>query len=363
MRAISQFAAAVIFSIAAAAHSSPGTISAYSSQAIPREIGKYAKDVTWSAQDTLLVATELGIYRLPIAAGPSAEIIKSVPVPNGLTEPTALSSDGKSVSAVSYYSLSRFALRLSDRKRLVAQRGVSLIPMDISVFGGRSCVVGFVPNPPLEAQKDVAVWCGGPSDFWAEFTPLHYLHSEHARDLFRNAPGEFGGRVAVEPDGSVDVITFVQPGVFRYGSDGKLKEVLGQSSDELVLESIKEIRTRFASDLENRYRLLLNAQPIIDDLVVTPAGPAILVRLADKDRIHWELWYPLRGGGIGDRIRLGIERIGPYGHLRCDVRGSEMACVGSQPPRNEASAAKTAQAWSRLWLFHLPSTKSLTASR
>jgi hypothetical protein len=356
--AISQFAAGALLGIGAAAHFSPGAISAYSSRAIPLEIGKYAKDVTWSAPDTLLIATELGIYRLPIAAGPSAEIIKGVPVPNGLPDPTALSSDGKSVSAVSYYSTSRFALRLSDRKRLVAQRGTSLIPMDISVFGGRSCVVGFMPNPPLKAQKDVAVWCGAPSDFWSELVPLHYLHSEHAGDLFRDSPGEFGGRVAVEPDGSIDVITSVQPGVFRYGSDGKLKEVLGQSIDELVLESIKELRTRFASDLENRYRLLLNAQPIIDDLVVTPAGPAILVRLADKARIRWELWYPLPSGGIGNRIRLGIERIGPYGHLRCDVRGSEMACVGSQPPRAEASVAKTAQAWPHLWLFHLPAKAS-----
>jgi hypothetical protein len=361
-------AAACFLVITPVAQSTPGTVSAYSNRAIPLEIGKNAKDITWSGADALLVATELGIYRMPIAAGLPAEIIKGISVPDGLPEPTALSSDGKVVSAISFYTFSRYALRLADRKRLVAQRGISLIPMDIAVFGSRSCVLGFVPNPALEAQKDVAVWCGGPSDFWTELKPIHYLHNEHARDLFRESPGELGGRIAVEPDGTVDVITSVQPGVFRYGGDGKLREILGQSIDDLVLESIKEIKTKFASDLENRYRLLLNAQPIIDDLVVTPAGPAILVRLADKDKIHWELWYPLRSGGVGERIRLGIDRIGPYGHLRCDVRGSDMACAGSQPPRSEASVTKTAQAWPHLWLFHLPSKpvaarKPVTASR
>ena len=348
--------------IASSAQSSPGTISAYVSRAIPLEIGRNAKDVTWSATDALLIATELGIYRLPIGAGLPAEVIKGISVPDGLPEPTALSSDGKWVSAISSHSYSGFALRMADRKRLVAQRSLRLIPMDIGVFGGRSCVLGFAPNPSMEAQKGVAVWCGGPSDSWAELKPLHYLHSEHARDLFRSSPGELGGRIAVEPDGSVDVITSAETGVFRYDNDGKLKEVLGQSTDDLVLESMKEILTRFAADLENRYRLLLNAQPIVDDLVVTPSGPAIVVRLADGDKIHWELWYPLRSGGIGDRIRLGIERIGPYGHLRCDARGKEMACVGSLPPANEASTAKTAQAWPHLWLFHLPG-KSTSPNR
>jgi len=343
-----------LFGIASSAQSSSGTISAYLSRAIPFGIGRNAKDVTWSTTDALLVATEVGIYRLPIRAGVSAEIIKGVPVPDGIPVPTALSSDGKWVSAISFYSNSSFALRIADRKRLVAQRSLRLIPMDIAVFGSRSCVLGFAPDAPTQSQKDGAVWCGGPSDSWPELKPLHYLHSEHARDLFRNSPGELGGRIVVEPDGSVDVITSAEPGVFRYGSNRQLKEVLGQSIDDLVLESIKEIRTRFASDLENRYRLVLNAQPIIDDLVLTPVGPAILVRLADGDKIHWELWYPLRSGGIGDRIRLGIERIGPYGHLRCDARGAEMACVGSLPPRNEASLTKTAQAWPHLWVFHLP---------
>jgi hypothetical protein len=345
--------ACLAVSTATAAQALSRTITAISGHALPATIGKNVLDVSWSGSDTLLVATDQGVYGVAVAGGIPRELIKGVSLPDGLPQPTSLSSDGKWVSAISAVSNGGFALRLADQKRLLAQHSIRLIPTDVAVRGSRSCVLGYAPAPPMEAQQDVAAWCGGSSDSWAELKPLHHLHSKHAQDLFRSAIWPFGGRIVIEADGTVDVITSVQPGVFRYGADGKLREVLGQSTDDLVLEAMKEISTKFASDMENRYRLLLNAQPIIDDLVVTPTGPAILVRVADGNKIHWELWYPLQSGGVGDRVRLGIERIGPYGHLRCDARGSDMACVGSMPPRNEASVAKTAQAWPHLWLFKL----------
>jgi hypothetical protein len=355
-----------VLSATTAALASPATITAYSEHSLPPSIGKYAFDLSWSGRDAFLIATDLGIYRVPVSGGVPTEVIKRAPLPDGLPDPTALSSDGQSVSAISWHSNGGFALRLVGQKRLRAQRSLKLIPMDVAVSGSHSCVIGFAPNPLSEELKDVAAWCGGVSDSWPELKPLHFLHNDHARDLLRSALGPFGGRVAIEPDGTVDVITSVQPGLFRYGADGKLKEVLGRSIDDLVIESMKEIQGRFAADLENRYRLILNTQPLIEDLVVTPKGPAIVVRLAEGDKIRWELWYPLRSGGVGERIRLGIDRIGPYGHLRCDTFGSDLACAGSLPPRNEASIAKTAQAWPHVWIFHLPPKTPktpLTASR
>jgi hypothetical protein len=354
---------AAVVTMATAALASPATITAYSERALPPSIGKYAHDLSWSGRGAFLIATDLGTFRLPLSGGAQAEVIKNVPLPDGLPDPSAISSDGHSASAISWDANGGFAFRLDTGKRLRAQRSIKLIPMDVALSGEHSCVVGFAPNPPSEELKDVAAWCGGVSDSWPELKPLHFLHNDHARELFRSAAAPFGGRVVIEPDGTVDVITSVQPGVFRYSADGKLKEVLGQSIDDLVIESMKEIRGRFAMDLENRYRLLLNAQPLIEDLVATPKGPAIVVRLAEGDKIHWELWYPLRSGGVGERIRLGIDRIGPYGHLRCDTLGSNLACTGSQPPRNEASVAKTAEAWPHVWIFHLLTKAPLSARR
>lgn len=340
-----------------AAAAVPVPMTAYAHHSLPPSVGKFARDLSWAGTQ-LLVATESGVFSVAPLGGPAKPVIPGQPAPYGISAPSAIASDGKWVSAISWTSNSGFSERLADHKRLVAQRSVRLIAMDLAVRGDRTCVVGYAPSPPVADQTDVATWCGGPSDSWQELKPLHRIHHSRALKVFRDADPYFGGRVAIEPNGTVDVITGVEAGVFRYGPDGRLNEVLGKGVDDLVLASMGDIRGRFAADIENRYRLLLNAQPIIDDLVATPAGPAIVVRLADHDRIHWELWYPLSSGGIGTRIRLGIERIGPYGHLRCDAQGDRLACVGSLPPQKEAGIAKTAQAWPHLWLFQIPSTVS-----
>lgn len=347
-------AAACFLSAAAAAAPATTILVPYSDRRLPAAAGKYVKDVTWLREGVILIATESGVYSVGVRSGDPVAIINGTPAPDGLPEPSALSSDGKVVAAISWDSNSGFALRLADHKRLVAQRSLKLIPMDVAISGERACYLGFMPHPPSEALKDVAAWCGGPSDSWAELKPLHDLRDAKAGSDFRETFAPFGGRMVMEPDGTIDVITSVQPGVFRYGAGGKLKEVRGRSVEELVFVAQREIQTRFASDLENRYRLLLNAQALIDDLVATPDGPAILVRLAKGDKVTWELWYPSAAGGVSARIRLGIERIGPYGHLRCESRVSDLACVGSLPPRAEASVARTAQAWPHVLLFKLP---------
>ena len=149
------------------------------------------------------------------------------------------------------------------------------------------------------------------------------------------------GAIALDADGSLTVITSSEPGVFRYAPDGTLIQKSGESFDELVITAMREIPARFAGDIAGRYRLLLNTQPTIDDLVLTPRGPAIVVRIAEKERIRWELWWPRADGRAAPPTRLGIEPAGPQEHLRCDARGASLACVaakGSTP---------------HLWIFEL----------
>ena len=162
------------------------------------------------------------------------------------------------------------------------------------------------------------------------------------------------GAIALADDGSLSVITAVEPGVFRYGPDGKLIETLGRSFDELVLPMTSELRTRFAGDVDGRYHLLLNKQPILEDLVLTPRGPAIVVRIAEKGRTRWELWWPRADGRTVPPTRLGIDRIGPFGHVHCDARGTALACVGSKPDPKKAADFRVSEHVPYLWIFELP---------
>jgi hypothetical protein len=99
---------------------------------------------------------------------------------------------------------------------------------------------------------------------------------------------------------------------------------------------------------------VLNTQPILEDLVLTPRGPALVVRIAEKERVRWELWWPRSDGRSVPPTKLGIDRIGPYGHLQCDARGRLLACVGSKPDRKQAADFDQSELAPYLWIFELP---------
>jgi hypothetical protein len=97
-----------------------------------------------------------------------------------------------------------------------------------------------------------------------------------------------------------------------------------------------EINFRYSADVAGRYREIVNRQPFGEDLIATPDGPAIVVRLAHDDRIEWELWYP-NAERLERRVKLGISRRGPYGHISCDARGRDLACVYQSPETADAA--------------------------
>ena len=323
-----------------------GILAPRSAIPLPASVGHYASDVAWENADAVLLTTNSGMHRYALRTRASERLISTAPLPDGVPDPTSLSSDGVSVKVTSVISMGGYSMRLSDRKRLNAQR-IRLLPLDVAVRGERACLLAL----EMRKRTNEAVFCGKINEFWSKFAPVHRLSSGEA--LFRHAIDRQAGAIALGEDGSLTVITSAEPGVFRYTPDGTLLEKSGQSFDELVLTAMREIPARFAADIAGRYRLLLNTQPTIDDLVLTPRGPAIVVRIAEKERIRWELWWPRADGRTVPPTRLGIDRIGPYGHLRCDARGTSLACVGSLPSAKTAAGLSSEHA-PHLWIFEPP---------
>ena len=62
----------------------------------------------------------------------------------------------------------------------------------------------------------------------------------------------------------------------------------------------------------------------------------------------WELWYP-EAEDVRWRVQLALRRPGPFGHLRCDVRQNQLACILDQPSDARSPAAGPAS----LYVFHL----------
>ena len=315
---------------------------------LPPAIGRYAGDVAWENAGALLIVSDKGVQRYSLGKRAIERLVPTTPLPDGLPDPEAVSSDGASLVTISHFSAGGHIMRLSDRKRLGAMR-VLLLPLGVAVRGQRTCLLGFRMN----AETDEAVWCGPVDKSWLNYKPVHRLTTGKA--AFRHSYSfASAGAVALAGDGSLFVVTSVEPGVFHYAPDGTLIETLGRSFDELVRPATRELRSRFAGDVHGRYRLLLNTQPTIEDLVLTPRGPAIVVRIAEKERVRWELWWPRADGRTVAPTRLGNDRIGPFGHLRCDARGTALACVGSRPDRKQAADYRTSEFVPYLWIFELP---------
>jgi hypothetical protein len=130
-------------------------------------------------------------------------------------------------------------------------------------------------------------------------------------------------------------MTEAEPGIYRYSASGKLLKVLGSELKQLVLDTT-ELVARYGEreELTNRYAKLINLQPTVEDLVSTPLGLAVLVRVAGRERIGWQLWYVEQAGR--PRTVLLPGRVGPLGHMRCEARDARMACVGSFPRAEDA---------------------------
>jgi len=326
-----------------------------SSHRLPKILGDEVRDVAWLDEGSLLLASNRGVFRYVLKTGAVKEVLAGVPVPEGLSEPMAIATDGETLEAVSPYSSGTFALRLKDHKRLLAQQSHKVIASDVAVRGARVCFLGFAGASFGDVTSTTAVFCGGFGDSWAELKPLHTIHAgPAAATIYRASVPPYAGSIVIEPDGVIDVITSAESGVYRYSPAGSVIGVLGSRLNELVLDNAEDIIKQYAVDVDKRYRALLNMRATTDGLVATPDGPAIVVRLAAHDVIHWELWYPEVAGGATRRFGLGIERQGPFGHLRCNTRGDRMACVGSAPDAADAVNPRKSEASPTLWLFRFP---------
>ena len=322
---------------------------------LPDDIGPSIRDVAWRGRDTLLFATNQGVFSYTLAPpGRAAKVLPAVPIPDGVREPRSIDTDDRLAIVTSPMPPSGYVWATKDNERVIAQTSAELSVSQSAIFGKTLCVMAANLRATANEQKSGSVWCGNVDQGWSTFKPVHRIRSgDAAVDRWRRAILHHGGSIARAGDGSFYVVTAAEPGVFHYSTEGRLLDVTGTNLEDLVLTDMRDLAAKFGMDIENRYRLMLNTQPTIDDLVVTPEGPAIVVRLADKTKVRWELWYTDRDGGAKKRVHLMADRPGPYGHLRCDANGDSLACIGSLPPASEAAVVEKAQRHPTVWVFKL----------
>jgi hypothetical protein len=287
-----------------------------------------ASGVAWVDADRVAVAGPDGVRLFAPATKKWTDLIPPLPVPEGLPDPLSVSSDGKSLIASNSFLRAQYALRLSDRKRLLARSSSTFMVLDAAIAGDRLFVLGWPTGPRGAANPDgIAVWSGDVSPYFQKLLPFHRIQGgPKSVDFFNDSIAPIGGSISVERDGTVDVVTAAEPGIYQYDATGRLLRVVGSGLDELVQPQMHDINFTYSSDELARYRKVINARPSIEDLVATADGPAIVVRIAREGNIEWELWYP-SASRTRARLKLGVSRKGPFGHMSCDARSRELVCV------------------------------------
>jgi hypothetical protein len=335
-----------LLNFAAAALFAAATLQPVETSVLDRSCGDRVSAVAWASDDELLLASVSGVTRYSIERHACSPFISPQEPPNGISHVFNVASDGRSVVAFAL-PVSQYAARLPDGARLFARRRPDFLVSDLAVRGGNLFVLGFrgYEKPKL---PETAVWRGPVSSDWSGLTPLHRLTTQDALMIFRHSVPGMLGSIAVGGDGTLYVITSSEAGVFRYRADGTPLPPLGGDLTDLVIKQMPELYFNYRTDEIGRYRQVLNRQPIADDLVVTPDGPAILVRRATGNTLQWELWYPA-ARGVTATMALAPSGKGPTGHMRCDARGSRLACVLRRPLDRDSS-----EQLASLYLFQLP---------
>ncbi|MCU1244181.1 MAG: hypothetical protein JWN02_91 [Acidobacteria bacterium] len=311
-----------------------------------RDVGLRTYGVAWGDERTLLLATFDGVKRYDLRTGKSTTAVSGAEVPAGIPAPSNVAADPATAIAFND-QFGEYAFRLADGARVLGRRSHDFQILDAAVRGRFFYFLGFRTGE--KASPVTAIWrveLGAP---WSNAVPLYAIRDVDAAEVLYTSLPPQGGSLAVEPDGTVDAVIAGEAGVIRIGPDGKELARLGASLRQLEIAGMPEVIRKYARRPDLQYSEVFNRGPIADDLVLTPEGPALIVRSVAADRVRWELWLP-DGQGVRMRYRLGVDRPGPFGHMRCEARGKRLACVFGLP-----GAKRTDPDQDRLALFELPS--------
>ena len=214
------------------------------------------------------------------------------------------------------------------------------ITVDLDVHGNRLLLLGARRDGEKTWAPDGAIaWLGSLDRRLEDLQPVLYSRTPHADGMAQCHFFDHGA-VRFLADGSFVVIPGVEPGVFLFGADGKLRhawEAADAGIDTGCGPAQGEAQATFARDWRLRYTAFLNRQRILDDVVALPAGPGLIVRTVSAGVTRWQLTV-LRPGQVARSYPLPVTSGTGFGHLRADARDGVLALllveyseVGEQP--------------------------------
>jgi hypothetical protein len=301
------------------------------------------RDVRWTKDGHVLIAAGLtGVHEFDPATGTITTIIEGTKIrkPGGTANSFFLSAR---LAADKYLITSSvfagFAWRQMSAKALEPMFAFEFIA-DIDTHGDKVALIGATrgDDGSWNPQRGV-VWTGTISKGLKDLAPLITSDLTGTQEPINRCHYLELGSLRYMKDGSLIVMPGVSPGVFLYSPAGKL--VRTWETEGLGFED----RCRLTDEQFESYRwqpqpryTWINQKRVVNELVLLPTGPALIVRQFAKGRVTWSLMHLLADGGVRTEA-LPLQSAGPYAHLRADVAGKRIALLlteynlpGEPPP-------------------------------
>ena len=317
------FGTAVFAIIAAAAGAIPGGVAF-----VPRIVSEHAislrdaSDVRWVDADHVLVTdTYNGIVRLSLS-GSDVVSLPEWPHPNGPgTSYTCLAISGDTVVVGDF----AFSFRWRERGKTALHREFQEFIADLDLDGDRILLSGLRRDSDGKMGQDGAfAWIGSLRGGERSLRPVLPF-----RDMgsIENCASFGLGAVRFLSNGSFMVVPGAEGGIYLYDKSAKLQRVwqtdpLGIDTD---CEMSREQQSALGPNVVARQQWV-NRRRIVDEILDTPAGPALIARKVTPAGTHWDLILLASDGSVSERS-LPFESSSPWAHVAAATRANRAVFV------------------------------------
>ena len=284
------------------------------SEQLPAEL-RWAQDARWSSESAaLLTAGRNGVFEWNLS-GPPHRLITGGS--DGFLFSSRLAASKKHMIVAA-----PFALMWWDRQtnRKVTEKAFSVL-MDVDTYGDRVAILGAdYDEKGRFAPEGAIVWSGTLRDHAIELEPLILGKAGPGAKSMNQCHYLQLGAVRFSRNGHLFVIPGVEPGLFEYDAKGRLLRTW--ATDDLGIVdrcSLNEQQWLSMSANPEPRRRWLAARRIMDEMVILPAGPALLLRsVATSQGVTWDLLEFIDNKRTRT-TRLPIASKSSLSHVRADV--------------------------------------------
>jgi hypothetical protein len=312
-----------------------GTAPAYvphvvSDRTIPFE---QPSDVRWVDGDHVLITErKRGVGRLALSGG-EVSWLPEWPKPTGPgTQYAYLATSEKAILVADWMFLYRWTERGNGQLHEEGQEFIS----DLDLDGDRVLLAGSRRSADGRGPDGNVAWLGSLTGGERSLAAILPAHSSKA---LLNCVVFSLGAVRFLHDGSFIVVPGLEPGIYLFSKEGKVQRVW--ATDGLRLDvpcDFSEEQRQFYNVNYLAREQWRNRQRIVEDILETPFGPAVIARSVKANQTHWDLLFLDPSGSISEQP-LPITSPSPWAHMAAATRdGRAVLLIGDRI--RDASGAK-----------------------